>query len=106
MVPSLEVLRAKAQEVGKALLDDPDIANLQAEFQVLVPQVEVCVRQGAAARFGLTPGDMRRAALTLVMGTKVGEIYEEQKIFENTARGVPAVRESIDAVRQLRIDTP
>lgn len=48
--PSLEVLRAKAQEVGKALLDDPDIANLQAEFQVLVPQVEVRVGRAGGSR--------------------------------------------------------
>ena len=90
--PSTEVLRAKAQEVGQALKDVPGVADLQVEPQVLVPQVEVRVRQEAALRFGLTPGDIRRAATTIVKGAKVGEIYEEQKIFDVAVWGTPRTR--------------
>jgi Cu/Ag efflux pump CusA len=104
--PNLEVLRDKAQEVGRALGDVPGLANLQVEPQVLVPQLEIAVRQEAAQRFGLNSGDIRRAAVTLVRGTKVGEIYEEQKIFDITVWGAPEVRRDLDALRELRIDTP
>ena len=47
------------------------------------------LRPDAAPRFGLTPGDVRRAATTLVKGTKVGEVYEEQKIFDVVVWGAP-----------------
>jgi CzcA family heavy metal efflux pump len=104
--PNLDALRNKAQEVSKAIRDVPGIINLQVEPQVLVPQVEVRVRTDAASRFGLTPGAVRRAAVTLVKGTKVGEIYDEQKIFDVAVWGVPSVRRDLDAIRRLRIDTP
>ena len=104
--PDLDELRAKAQEVGRALRDIPGIADLQVEPQVLVPQLEMRVRTEAAARFGLTPGQVRRVATTMVKGTKAGEIYEEQKVFDIAVWGVPKVRRDLEALRSLRVDTP
>ena len=68
------------------------MTNLKVEPQVLVPQIEVRLRPEAAARFGLTPAHVRRAATTLLKGTKVGEVYEEQKNFDVVVWGVPDVR--------------
>jgi Cu/Ag efflux pump CusA len=103
---STEVLRAKAQEVGQALKDVPGVADLQVEPQVLVPQVEVRVKQEEALRFGLTPGDIRRAATTIVKGAKVGEIYEEQKIFDVAVWGTPRTRVDLESLRAVLVDTP
>ena len=104
--PNLEVLRAKAQEVGLALKDVPGVADLQVEPQVLVPQVEVRVKQEEAFRFGLTPGDIRRAATTIVKGAKVGEIYDEQKIFDVAVWGTPRTRVDLESLRAVLVDTP
>lgn len=104
--PGLEELRAKAQEVARVIQDVPGVADLQIEQQVLVPQLVVRVRPEQASRFGLTGGEVRRAATTLVKGTKVGEIYEDQKIFEVAVWGVPKTRVDAQAVRELRMDTP
>ena len=54
---------------------------------------------------GCPPGDVRRAATTLVQGTRVGEIYEDQKVFDVVVRGAAGVRDSIEAVRRLPIQT-
>ena len=80
--PDLDVLRAKAQEVSKVMGTVDGVTNLKVESQVLVPQLEVRLRPEAAARLGLTAGDVRRAATTLIKGQKVGELYEGSKIFE------------------------
>ncbi len=37
---------------------------------------------------------------------KVGEIYEDQKVFDVVVRGAPGVRDNIEAVRRLPIQTP
>jgi len=104
--PSLEALREKAQQVGRAIETVPGVAHLQVEPQVLVPQLEVEVRPEVALRFGLTSGDVRRAATTLVRGTQVGEIYEEQKIFGVAVWGAPRVRWDVESLRHLLIDAP
>jgi Cu/Ag efflux pump CusA len=66
--PDLQVLRAKAEEAGKVIGAIPGVTNLKVEPQVLVPQLEIRVRDETARRFGMTPGDVRRAATTLVKG--------------------------------------
>ena len=104
--PELEVLRAKAQEVARAMESVPGVADLQVEQQTLIPHVEVRVLPGAARRFGLSSGELRAAAATMIQGTKVGEIYDEQKIFDVTVWGIPEVRHDLGALRDLRLDTP
>ena len=41
-----------------------------------------------------------------VQGLDVGAFFEQQKVFQVIVRGVPDVRESLDSVRDLRIDAP
>ncbi|HET8550132.1 MAG TPA: efflux RND transporter permease subunit [Bryobacteraceae bacterium] len=104
--PNLDTLRQKAAEVGKTLSDVAGVTNLQVEPQVEVPQIEVELRPAAALRFGLTAGDVRRAAMMLIRGIKVGEIYEDQRIFEVTVWSPEPLRSDIASVKNLLIDTP
>ena len=73
---------------------------------MLVPQVEARVRRDAAQCLGLTPGDIRRAATTLIKGAQVGEIYEDQKIFDVVVWGEEKLRPDLAALREVQIDTP
>jgi CzcA family heavy metal efflux pump len=104
--PELAVLRSKAQEIQKVIADVEGVTDLQVEAQVLVPQLQVRLRPDAAARFGLTGGQIRRAVDTLVKGTKVGEVYYNQMSFDAMVWGVPEVRSDIAAIRRLQIDLP
>ena len=104
--PDLTVLRAKGDEIKKAIDGIPGVINLKTEDQVLVPQVQVRLRPDAASRFGLSPGQVRHAVATLVRGTKVGEVYEDQKTYDVVVRGSPHVRSDIEAIRDLPIDLP
>ena len=104
--PDLPVLRAKAQEISKTIEGIEGVTNLKVETQVLVPQLDIRVRPDAAARVGLSPGDIRRAAAVLVKGQKVGELYQGQKIFDVTVWGAEHVRDDVTALRDMRIATP
>src|SRR5579872_3204055 len=104
--PDMAVLRSKAQEAYKVMSDVPGVRDLQVESQVLVPQLQLRIRPEAAARFGLTGGQIRRAVDTLVKGTKVGEVYYDQMSFDTLVWGVPAVRSDMAAVCKLPIDLP
>jgi len=104
--PDLAVLRSRAKDVEKVMSEVTGVANLKVEPQVLVPQVEVRLRPEAAERFGLTPGHVRRAATTLLRGSKVGEVYEGQKRFDVVVWGVPKLRTDMTSLYSLPIDTP
>ena len=104
--PDMDVLRGKAQEVNAAIGGVKGVTTLKVEPQVLVPHVQIRLKPDAAATFGLTPGHVRRAATTLIKGTKVGEIYRDQKLFDVTVWGVERVRHDVLALRELAIETP
>ena len=84
----------------------PGITNLKVEPQLLVPQLDVRLRPEASARLGLTAGDIRRAATTLVKGSKVGELYREQKIFDVFVWGTEEVRNDVSKLSALPVETP
>ena len=104
--PNLEVLRAKAAQIGEVISTVDGVTNLLVEPQVEVPQIEIRVRTEAAQRFGLTPGDVRRAAMTMVRGTKAGEIYEDQRIFDVAVWSREESRSDIEGLGELLIDAP
>ncbi len=104
--PDLAKLREKAKEVSTVMAEVEGIADLKVEAQILVPQLEVKLKPEAAAQFGLTAGDVRRAATTLVKGVKVGELYDQQKIFDVFVWGVEKIRDDVTALRTLPISTP
>ncbi len=60
----------------------------------------------AAARYGLKPGDIRRATAVLVAGIPVGSYYQQQQIFDVTVWSEPSVRRNVTAIRDLLLDTP
>lgn len=104
--PDLEQLREHGQRVEDVMKTIDGVTNLKMEPQVLIPQIIVNLKPDAAARFGLSPGDVRAATTTLIRGTQVGEIYEGQKIFRVMVWGDESVRRDIDSVKRLLIDTP
>ena len=104
--PDLEVLRAKADEVRDVLSATEGIDDANIELQVDVPQLEVEVDLAKAQQYGLKPGDVRRAAATLVSGEEVGDIYRAGKAYDVVVWGAPATRQSPNNIEELLIDTP
>jgi len=104
--PDLAVLQEKAKEIAGAIGEIDGIIDLHVQPLTMIPQVEIKFRPEAAAQFGLAPGVVRRAANTLLKGAKVGEIYDEQMIFDCVVWGIPEVRHDITALKELVIDTP
>ncbi|QDU49488.1 efflux RND transporter permease subunit [Gimesia panareensis] len=104
--PDLAELRTQAKEVAKVMEGVDGVNNLKVEPQVLVPQVDVRLKPDAAERFGLTPGQVRRAVTTLLRGTKVGEIFENQVKLDVTVWGTEKSRTDLAALSELRIDLP
>lgn len=102
----LPVLRDKAEEVRELLLGIDGVEEPRVELQVEEPALEIEPSLAAASRHGIKPGDIQRASAILVQGIEVGSIFEEQKVFEVMVTGVPELRHSPEAVRELLIDTP
>jgi Cu/Ag efflux pump CusA len=102
---SLEIIRAKAEEIRESIAKIPGIENPQIELQIEEPAIEVKVDVDRAASFGLKPGDIRRATSAIVGGITVGALFEDQKVFDVVVWGRPELRDNIDDVRNLMINS-
>ena len=100
------VLREKAEEVRKAIAGVDGVQDPHINATAMTPVVEVEVNLEAAQKVGIKPGDARRAAATLMQGIVVGNLFEEQKIFEVVVRGAVDVRDDLTSIREMLIDTP
>jgi Cu/Ag efflux pump CusA len=102
----MPILREKAEEVRKALENIDGVKNPAINATAMTPVVEVEVNLEAAQKVGIKPGDARRAAATLMQGIVVGNLFEEQKVFEVVVRGAVDVRDDLTSIRELLLDTP
>lgn len=100
---SLGIIRAKAEEIRGLIAKIPGIEEPRVELQAEEPAIEVEVDVDRAARFGLKPGDVRRATSAMVGGITVGALFEEQKVFDVVVWGRPEIRNTIDDLRNLMI---
>jgi CzcA family heavy metal efflux pump len=104
--PDLEVLREKSDEVLAALEGIEGVADLKKELHMETPQVEIEVDLAKAQRYGLKPGDVRRAAAFLLQGEEVGDIFIGGKTYDVNVWSTPTTRHSLTDIQNLLIDTP
>lgn len=100
------VLRAKVGEISALLATVPGLAEIQPEIPVEEPQVEIEVDLVKAEKHQVKPGEVRRQASSLISGIQVGNLYQDQKIFDVVVWGNPEIRTSLTNLRNLLIDTP
>jgi Cu/Ag efflux pump CusA len=102
-LPVLETTAAKlATTIGRI----DGVAHARVARQASEPTIKVQVRLGAADKYGLKPGDVRRAAATLLSGTLVGSLFEKERVFDVVVWGTPQTRSNLTSVRNLLIETP
>ncbi len=101
-----EIVRGKAEEVRQLLEKVEGVSNPRVETLAEKTAIEVKVDLDKARAHGLKPGDVRRAASTLVQGLKVGALFQDQKVFDVVVLGKPEIRSTVNDIRNLLIDKP
>jgi CzcA family heavy metal efflux pump len=102
----LGILQDKAREIQERLSNIDGIEDPRVAAQSEEPTLEIEVDLDAAARYEIVPGDVRRAAATLLSGIQVGSLFDEQKVFDVVVWGTPDVRHDVSSVEDLAIDLP
>src|SRR5262249_44074122 len=102
----LNLIHRKAMQVRNAVAKLDGVSTAFVEFQEGVPQLVVKVDLDKAQRYGLKPGDVRRAAATLRESEEVGDIFRGGRAYDVHVWSTPKTRNSVQAIRRLPLDTP
>jgi Cu/Ag efflux pump CusA len=101
----LHTLGNEAATVRRAIAGVDGVSDPHVLLPAEEPTVQVRVDLARAKKYGVTPGDVRRAATTLISGLVVGSLFEQQKVFDVVVWGGPQTRSSVTSVRRLLLDT-
>jgi cobalt-zinc-cadmium resistance protein CzcA len=104
--PDLDVLQEKAEETRRAMAGVRGVADLGVEQQFGQPQLRFQIDRAAAARYGLTVRDVDDAIETAIGGHAVTQLLDGARVFDVRVRYAASSRSSLDAVRDVALDTP
>ena len=99
-------LQSESAKLQDAISTVSGVADPRVMLPAEEPSLEIEVDLASAQKFGIRPGDVRRAAAILVSGIHVGSIFEEQKIFDVVVWSQPELRQSVSDIENLLIDIP
>ncbi|MBD2532077.1 efflux RND transporter permease subunit [Nostoc flagelliforme FACHB-838] len=104
--PDLAELRHIGSEVQSAMTGISGIVDLQLEPQVPIKQVQIQFNREAAARYGLTVGQLTEMLETALNGRVVSQVLEGQQLFDLVVWLQLESRNNLDVIRNLLVDTP
>ncbi|MDH3307144.1 MAG: efflux RND transporter permease subunit [Acidimicrobiia bacterium] len=104
--PELDVLGGVASEVAAGLASIEGLTGVRVDTQPEERQVEIEVDLSLARVHGIKPGDVRRSAAIYFAGIPVGNLFEEQKVFEVAVWSKPEFRGSLETLVEVPVDKP
>jgi cobalt-zinc-cadmium resistance protein CzcA len=101
--PDLAELARLGARAGQIVAGVDGLRDLRAEPVTGLPQLQIAVNRGAAARVGLAPGDVIRTVSTALVGEEASEIWVGQRRFALVLK-LRDDRRSLEAIRTLLLD--
>jgi len=102
--PDLDQLAQIADKARDIMAGIKGVTDLRVEQLTGMPQLKISIDRAAAARVGLTPGDVIRAIRIGLAGEEESEIWVGQRRFDLVLRLQEEKRRSPDAIKTLLID--
>ena len=102
----LSQLREIGTQVRDAIEEIPGLVDLQLEPQVPIEQVQIQFDRAAAARYGLSVGQLSEIVETAFNGRVVSQVLEGQQLFDLLVWLQPDDRSNLETIGNLLVDTP
>jgi len=104
--PTLDGIQRLGAEVQQVLAGLPELRSAFAERVADGFYVNVEVNRPAAARYGLTVGDVQRTVTSAIGGTNIAENIEGRERYPINVRYGRVFRDDLPALRAALVDTP
>src|SRR5262249_7728507 len=98
---SLDVLKAKADQVARVLGSVPGAADVKVEQVAGLPMARIIVNRNEIARLGLDASEVLGTVEAIRTGRNVGTIYEGRKRFDLVVRFPDSVGQDLESLAQI-----
>lgn len=100
----LDQLRSLGEQVEAQMKTVSGVVDLQLEPQVPIDQVQIAFNRQAAARYGLSVGQLAEVVETALNGRVVSQVLEQQQTFDLMVWLKPEARTDLTTIENLLID--
>jgi heavy metal efflux system protein len=104
--PDLSVDERIANEVKEVVSEVPGMADLAVYRSMGQPNLVIIPDRAACSRYGLNVGDVNGVVQAAIGGQAVTQVLQGERAFNLVVRWQPKYRESLNAIRQIRIAQP
>ncbi len=104
--PDLAIDERIANEVNGAMEKVPGIVDTDVYRSLGQPNLLIRPDRGACARYGLNVGDVTAVVQAAIGGQAVTQVLEGDRRFDLVVRWLPQYRQSLDAIRNIRVSVP
>lgn len=101
----LNQLFAIGNKIKEAAGEVPGIVDVNVEQQIERPELAIRPRRELMAQYGVTPGQLRAAIETSMLGQVVSQVYQDGIPYDVTVILDPEARNSLENVRDLPVQT-
>lgn len=102
----LNVLFLNANQIKDAIADIDGIADLNVEQQIERPEIKITPRPLLLAKAGISQPEFNDIISIMLGGEKVSRVYQGNSSYNITLRAREASRSTIDAIRDMPVETP
>jgi heavy metal efflux system protein len=95
-----------ANDIRETLSGVPGVADQVVLRSMGQPNLQITPDRTACARYGLNVGDVGAIVQAAIGGQAVTQVLDGDRRFDLVVRWKPEYRESLDAVRQIRVNLP
>ena len=92
-------------EIKSAIQGIPGIADLNVEQQIERPQLVISPKREMLAKYGISLPEFSEFVNVCLAGETVSQVYEKGKSFDLTVRVKDDLRDKMEKIRNLMIDT-
>jgi Cu/Ag efflux pump CusA len=103
--PDINTLASLGNRLAGQMSKLPGLDDVQPAPLELIPEADVTVNVAAAAKYGLSPGDVRRDAAVLMASEPVSTISTPNALTVVAVWSTAATRNSLQGLEKLPIDT-
>jgi cobalt-zinc-cadmium resistance protein CzcA len=104
--PDLDVNEAKAAEIMKVIGEVRGVTDVGTFRTLGQPEIMIVPDRTVCSRYGINPGDINNIVQGLLGDLPVTQVYEGEKFFALTTRLEAPFRDSLEAIRQIPVQSP
>jgi heavy metal efflux system protein len=104
--PDLSVDEKVANEVKEVVSGVPGMADMAVYRAMGQPNLMITPDRAACSRYGLNVGDVNGVVQAAIGGQAITQVLQGERAFNLRVRWLPKYRESLNAIRQIRIAQP